>query len=149
MLGPRPLLAPNQVAWLGVEDDPATDWERQEARRLGLHVASSDDLALDPIAAAFESLRISSGPLAVHVDVDVLDFIDAPLAENTDGRNKRDPLWIRSEWRLKSQSETSVFEHCRLESSIRPGARGIRTRFPVSLRSWRLPWLAFTASQAD
>jgi arginase len=25
--------------------------------------------------------------LAVHLDVDVLDFIDAPLAENTDGRN--------------------------------------------------------------
>jgi arginase len=23
----------------------------------------------------------------VHLDVDVLDFIDAPLAENTDGRN--------------------------------------------------------------
>lgn len=28
-----------------------------------------------------------AGPLAVHVDVDVLDFTDAPLAENTDGRN--------------------------------------------------------------
>jgi len=27
------------------------------------------------------------GPLAVHVDVDVLDFTDAPLAENTEGRN--------------------------------------------------------------
>jgi arginase len=25
--------------------------------------------------------------LAVHIDVDVLDFTDAPLAENTDGRN--------------------------------------------------------------
>jgi arginase len=30
---------------------------------------------------------LPSGPLAVHVDVDVLDFTDAPLAENTDGRN--------------------------------------------------------------
>jgi arginase len=27
------------------------------------------------------------GPLAVHVDVDVLDFTHTPLAENTDGRN--------------------------------------------------------------
>ena len=27
------------------------------------------------------------GPLAIHFDVDVLDFTDAPLAENTDGRN--------------------------------------------------------------
>jgi arginase len=83
------LLEPNQVAWLGVEDNPATDWERQEARRLGLRVTSSDDLALDPITAAVESLRdLPGGPLAVHVDVDVLDFIDAPLAENTDGRNR-------------------------------------------------------------
>jgi arginase len=89
VLGPRPLLEPNQVAWLGVEDDPATDWERREAKRLGLRVTSSDDLALNPITAAVESLRdLPSGPLAVHVDVDVLDFIDAPLAENTDGRNK-------------------------------------------------------------
>jgi len=88
VLGTRPLLEPHQVAWLGVEDDPATDWERQQARRLGLHVTSSDDLRLDPTTAALESLgRLPSGPLAVHIDVDVLDFIDAPLAENTDGRN--------------------------------------------------------------
>jgi arginase len=88
VLGPRPLLEPNQVAWLGVEAKPATDWERQEAQRLGLHVTSSDDLALDPTAAAVGSLgQLPSGPLAVHIDVDVLDFIDAPLAENTDGRN--------------------------------------------------------------
>ena len=55
----------------------------------GLHVTSSDDLALDPITAAVESLRdLPSGPLAVRADVDVLDFIEAPLAENTDGRNR-------------------------------------------------------------
>ena len=88
VLGPRPLLEPNQVAWLGVEDGPATEWERQEARRLGLHVTSSDDFALDPTKSAVKSLGyLPSGPLAVHVDVDVLDFTDSPLAENTDGRN--------------------------------------------------------------
>jgi arginase len=88
VLGPRPLLEPDQIAWLGVEDRPATDWERQEARRLGLHVTSSDDLSLDPTGSCVESLgHLPSGPLAVHIDVDVLDFIDAPLAENTDGRN--------------------------------------------------------------
>ena len=31
VLGPRPLLRPNQVAWLGVEDDAATEWERHQA----------------------------------------------------------------------------------------------------------------------
>jgi arginase len=51
-------------------------------------VTSSDDLAFDPIKSAVESLRyLPRGPLAVHIDVDVLDFIDSPLAENTDGRN--------------------------------------------------------------
>lgn len=88
VLGPRPLLEPNQVAWLGVEDSLATEWERAEARRLGLHVTSSDAFALDPATTAAESLGcLPHGPLAVHFDVDVLDFTDAPLAENTDGRN--------------------------------------------------------------
>ena len=88
MLGPRPLLEPRQVAWLGVDDRFATEWEKTEARRLGLRVISSSAFANDPASSAVESLNhLPAGPLAVHLDVDVLDFIDAPLAENTDGRN--------------------------------------------------------------
>jgi arginase len=88
MLGPRPLLEPSQVAWLGVDDRFATEWEKGEARRLGLRVISSSAFANDPASSAVESLNhLPAGPLAVHLDVDVLDFIDAPLAENTDGRN--------------------------------------------------------------
>ncbi len=88
VLGPRPLLTPNQVAWVGIDDRFATEWERAEARRLGLHVISSDAFAHDPVSSAVDSLEhLPNGPLAVHLDVDVLDFIDAPLAENTDGRN--------------------------------------------------------------
>jgi arginase len=30
---------------------------------------------------------LPEAPFAAHVDVDVLDFTDAPLAENTNGRN--------------------------------------------------------------
>jgi arginase len=87
-LGPRPLLSPDQVSWIGVDDRFATDWEQGAAQRLGLHVISSDDLALDPVSAASDALaHLPRGPLAVHLDVDVLDFTDAPLAENTDGRN--------------------------------------------------------------
>jgi arginase len=86
--GPRPLLEPHQVAWLGVEPRLATDWEREQAARLGLHVATSQALAADPAGAATAALdHLPEGPLAVHIDVDVLDFIDAPLAENTDCRN--------------------------------------------------------------
>jgi len=86
--GPRPLLEPHQVAWLGVEPQLGTDWEREHAARLGLHVVTSQAMATDPAGAATAALdHLPAGPLAVHIDVDVLDFIDAPLAENTDCRN--------------------------------------------------------------
>lgn len=87
-LGPRPLLEADQVAWLGVDDGLATEWEREQAQLLGLHVTSSATFAADPVKSAAGSLEhLPNGPLAVHLDVDVLDFTDAPLAENTDGRN--------------------------------------------------------------
>ena len=86
--GPRPLLQPHQVAWLGVEPPMATQWERDQADRLGLHVTTSQALAADPAAAALTALsQLPAGPLALHLDVDVLDFTDAPLAESTGGRN--------------------------------------------------------------
>ena len=86
--GNRPLLQPAQVAWLGVDASWATEWEREQADRLGLHVTSGSVLAADPRGSAITALGVlPSGPLAVHIDVDVLDFTDAPLAESTDGRN--------------------------------------------------------------
>jgi arginase len=86
--GRRPLLEPDQVAWLGVEPVIATPWEREQARRLALHVTTSQALTADPAAAARTALsQLPAGPLALHLDVDVMDFIDAPLAENTDCRN--------------------------------------------------------------
>lgn len=84
----RPLLQPDQVAWLGVQHDLATQGERDQVTQLGLHVETSDDLATAPADAARRALAaLPTGPLAIHFDVDVLDFTDAPLAENTDGRN--------------------------------------------------------------
>jgi arginase len=89
VFGPRPLLEADQVVWLGVEPPMATPWEREQADRLGLHVTTSQALAADPAGTAAAALRqLPPGPLAVHIDVDVLDFTDAPLAENTDGRNR-------------------------------------------------------------
>jgi arginase len=68
VLGPRPLLEPTQVAWLGIDDRWATEWERTGAGRLGLQVISSDALAHDPVASAIESLEhLPGGPLAVHL----------------------------------------------------------------------------------
>jgi arginase len=86
--GRRPLLVPEQLALLGVEAPVATEFEREQAARLQLRVGSSEALAADPAGAVAVALEgLPAGPLAVHVDVDVLDFIDAPIAENTDCRN--------------------------------------------------------------
>jgi arginase len=86
--GHRPLLQPAQVAFLGAEASLATAWEREQVDLLGLKVTSGTALTTDPRGSALTALGVlPSGPLAVHVDVDVLDFIDAPLAENTDCRN--------------------------------------------------------------
>ncbi len=86
--GRRPLLEPDQVAWLGVEPRLASQWEREQPDRLSLHVTTSQALVADPAGAALAALsQLPPGPLALHLDVDVLDFIDAPLAENTDCRN--------------------------------------------------------------
>ena len=86
--GHRPLLQPEQLAWLGVAANFATEWEQEQAARLRLRVRSSELLATDPSgSAAFALEELPAGLLAVHLDVDVLDFTDAPLAESTDGRN--------------------------------------------------------------
>jgi arginase len=86
--GQRPLLEADQVAWLGVEPRMATQFEREQAGRLGLRVTTGQALAADPAGAALAALgQLPPGPLALHLDVDVLDFTDAPLAESTDGRN--------------------------------------------------------------
>ena len=60
--GQRPLLEAGQVAWLGVEPRIATQWEREQAGRLGLHVTTSQALAADPAGTALAAL--SQLPLA-------------------------------------------------------------------------------------
>jgi arginase len=88
VFGPRPLLRPHQVCYLGVDDEAGTEWERAEADRLALRWGSNARLAADPAGEAASALAMAPrGGLAVHVDVDVLDFTDAPLSESTDGRN--------------------------------------------------------------
>jgi arginase len=89
--GPRPLLTPPQLSFLGIELDGATNWERRQAADRSFRYVTSRALAGDPAGpadAAAQALgALPPGPLAVHVDVDVLDFTDAPLAESTGGRN--------------------------------------------------------------
>jgi arginase len=84
----EPLLVPTQMSFLGIEPAAATSWELAEAERRGIPWISSKEFASDPVGTTTRALGgLPAGPLAVHLDVDALDFIDAPLAENTDGRN--------------------------------------------------------------
>jgi arginase len=84
----RPVLEPHRLALLGTDPVEATDFERAQVATLGISVTTQPAMVADPAAAATAALRaLPDAPFAVHVDVDVLDFTDAPFAENTSGRN--------------------------------------------------------------
>jgi len=93
--GPRtPLLDPGDIVVLGHEDGQATAWERDTIRRLGVTCVPAEALRADPTAAAAAAVAALPGKctrILVHLDVDVVDFVDAPLSENT-GRNVGVPL---------------------------------------------------------
>jgi arginase len=83
-----PLLTPPQINFVGIDPSAATDFELEQAAQLELRWCSSEDLTRAPAVVVGDTLEyLPAGPLAVHIDLDVLDFIDAPLSENTDGRN--------------------------------------------------------------
>lgn len=92
LIGPNsraPLLQPSDLVYLGVDATrETTDWERKQAAELGLAMVDQAALCNDPRAAANTArATLAPGPFVVHLDVDVLDFLDAPIAENVNGRN--------------------------------------------------------------
>jgi arginase len=87
--GPQtPLLADDQIVLLAHRRDQSTARELEAIERRRLATIPSSAVADDPAAAAGEALAAlaSCERLAVHFDVDCIDFTDAPLSENT-GRN--------------------------------------------------------------
>jgi arginase len=89
--GARPLLAPGRLAFLGLAR--VTPPEQAIIERLALPAVGLDATRPDPEGAACTALGAlrDCDEIAVHFDVDVVDFLDAPLAENTD-RNPGLPL---------------------------------------------------------
>ncbi len=86
--GRRPLLRPDQLSYLGVDLGATTDWEREQIEQLDLSVVTQAELVADPAHAADRARQaLPAGRFLVHLDVDVLDFLDAPIAENVNGRN--------------------------------------------------------------
>ncbi|WP_431278897.1 arginase family protein [Leifsonia poae] len=84
----KPVLTPDRVHLFGVDPAATTGGERRIRDSLGLAVTTGSQVAADPRAAAERVLAgFGAGPFAIHLDVDVLDFTDAPLAEDTGGRN--------------------------------------------------------------
>jgi arginase len=84
-IGPRtPLLRPDQLLYFAI--DNVEPFERQLIRELRIENVPLAQVAPEPTRAAE---RIVNGwarkfeRLLIHLDVDVLDFADMPLAENT------------------------------------------------------------------
>jgi len=89
-VGPRmPLLEAQQVLLFGWDPEQATAFEREAIERRQIAVVSADQVAADPLVAADEARGLMESRcdrLLVHFDVDVINFTDVPLSENT-GRN--------------------------------------------------------------
>jgi arginase len=87
LAGPEPLTTPEHISLLAHEWKTATEWEREQLQKLALRRIACDEVATDPVGAAEKVLRVieSTRPVVLHFDVDVINFIDAPLSEN-DGR---------------------------------------------------------------
>jgi arginase len=84
-LGPRvPLLTGEQVLFLG--NDNVEPFERQLIKQLGIAEIRLADVVTDPpgtgqVVATGWARQFER--LLLHLDVDVLDYLDFPLAENT------------------------------------------------------------------
>ncbi|HEY7259621.1 MAG TPA: arginase family protein [Gaiellales bacterium] len=88
-VGPRtPLLQPSQIVVVGHEESQATRWERETVARLGVRTVPAAELRADARVAGTTALATLAqwDPILLHLDIDVVDFVDAPLSENT-GRN--------------------------------------------------------------
>lgn len=80
-----PVLQPDQVILFAQGRSHATRFERGEIERLGLARIALEDVREDPESAARQALELSatrSDRYVIHLDVDVVDFTDAPLSEH-------------------------------------------------------------------
>jgi arginase len=83
--GDAPLLDPGQVVLFAHGRAHSTRFERGEIERLGLARVALEEVRGDPEGAArraLELLAARSDRYAIHLDVDVVDFTDAPLSEH-------------------------------------------------------------------
>jgi arginase len=86
-VGPRrPLLEGDDVVFLGTGRKQCTPFESVEIDHRDLHVIEAEQVWADPVGCAREALESAAfgqRRFLVHFDVDVIDFSDVPLSENT------------------------------------------------------------------
>jgi arginase len=83
--GKAPVLESRQVLLFAHSRSHATRFERGEIDRLGLARIAVEDVRADPERAARQGLDFAatqSDRYVIHLDVDVVDFTDAPLSEH-------------------------------------------------------------------
>jgi arginase len=79
-------LRPERVALLGFYERKSTEWELEHLDRYGITKVTDQAVRADPRSAAREALAglpTDTAAIALHFDVDVIDFVDAPLSEDT------------------------------------------------------------------
>ena len=78
------LLDADELVLLGTSER-TTEHERRVIAERRIAIVPEDRVAADPEAAANEALTlVGNHQYLVHLDVDVIDFAELPLAENTD-----------------------------------------------------------------
>jgi arginase len=78
-------LCSERLVLLGFYDGSATEWELEQMERYGITKVTDKAVRADPRTAARQALASLPGDtaaVAVHFDVDVIDFVDAPLSED-------------------------------------------------------------------
>jgi len=79
------LLEAARLVLVGFDGAASTDWELAAIERLGISVVEAAKTDRDPDAAAqwaLSALPSDTTAVAIHFDVDVVDFMDAPLSED-------------------------------------------------------------------
>jgi arginase len=84
--GPRyPLVSPGQIHLVGFDPGSATEWECSVIRDRAIATTHLADVAQSPAKCADTILSkwaMKFDRLLVHLDIDLVDFNDLPLAEN-------------------------------------------------------------------
>ena len=134
---PAPLLAASDVVLFAHGEANATDWEREQIARIGMRRIPVEDVASEPIEAARQAcglVEAGHDRFVVHLDLDVIDFTDAPLSENT-GRNTGLPLdtAMTAVRELVASKKMAALTVCELNPEHARAEEGLLERFAASL----------------